>query len=172
MELYWAHRGSICCFQDFLKEKNKASVSEGQCWERVKWGRLPHTGKAPTAAQSTQGHPEESAPNASWGLYPAASPAGSPGTLVIPGLTLTAGTCSYPLLFPPQQNRRLPPRGSCINHWQWLMLQLAIIKELLWNENYSTVKKQNKVTYTVEVEQSKPNHFILTNHLKKNSNTF
>lgn len=31
-----AHRGSICCFQDFLKEKDETSVPEEQGWERVK----------------------------------------------------------------------------------------------------------------------------------------
>lgn len=58
MELYWAHRGSICCFQDFLKEKNEASVSDGQCWERVKWGRLLHSRKSAPYWEGSHSHSE------------------------------------------------------------------------------------------------------------------
>lgn len=57
-----AHRGSICCFQDFLKEKNEANVSEGQFWERVKWGRLLHTGKYTPYWEGPCSHSEHSVP--------------------------------------------------------------------------------------------------------------
>lgn len=69
-----AHVGWICCIQDFLKEKDEVGVSEEQCWERLKRGRLPHPWVGPAAAQSTQHHPEESAPKSRWGF--AASPSG------------------------------------------------------------------------------------------------
>lgn len=116
-----AQRGSICCFQDFLKEKNEASVSEGQCWERVKWGRLsilgslPHPCKAPTATQCTQCQPEELAPKASQAFCPDAS-LGDTGTLVIPGWTLTCGACGYPLLvIIPEEAVLITDDGLCYN---------------------------------------------------------